>query len=1126
MKKICLFIVFTTIIFNSLADGWRNKEKQVLLLNVNKEQFGKIMEMKLNFDLVSPNTLRAYVIPKELDILKAKGFELKVEIDDLNNEFQDFWAAKDAYHSYQEIIDLADSLELHFPTICKKFIFGTSLGGRQLAALKISDNVHVDESEAEVMFDGGIHGDEIGCSENVIRFARDLCLDYGFDPAITDLIDNREIWLYLMVNPDGRVNMSRYNNNGVDLNRDWAYMWDSWGGSTGPCSQVESKALRDCMYHNQFVVHTTFHSGTEFISYPWSYRPDSPNDLAHINQLAGLYSSTSGYSNLPYGSGYSGMYAINGSTKDSNYGIMGSVSWSLEISFSKQPPASQIMMYYNYNKPAMLMLIEYAGYGLQGTVTDAITGDSLAAIVFVENYFPTYTDPVNGDFHKYVLPGTYNITVMANGYQSQTIENVVVTEMSITTTNFQLQPEEGHFVYKFYASQIPDNNHADEGWTPGVLGTPDNINYSIGKSGWVVLDMQTPVSDGPGMDITVYEGDSSPEGFTCYLAGTMDGPWINIGSGNGTTSFDIAASGLAAAQFIKLIDDGDGVANTDNAGFDLDAVGAIEPVSGVYLALYEYQINDSYGNNDGILDPGETADIIVTLINNGNLMAENVLGVISTPSPFINILEGEDGFGSLEQYQLGQGIFTINANTNTPQGEPINLNLNVEANSGLYSNLFNIDFVVGQIAIAVIDLDDNTNSGPDMVYAIGENGLQVEYFTEFPADLSNYSTLFVCLGIYSNNHILSSLQGQMLADFLNQGGNLYMEGGDTWAYDSQTNVHSMFNIVGQSDGSGDLNNIVGQSGTLTEGMLFDYSGENNWIDRLVANNPAFIIFRNDNPTYGTGIAYDAGTYKTIGVSHEFGGLTDGSSPSTKVVLMEQYLDFFGLIPEPFQGIEVQIKLFLEGPFVSNEMITNLNVLGMIPLNQPYNVSPWNYNGSESVIAIPNSDIVDWIFVELRETPGGASTATPATLIAQQAGFVLKNGYIVSVDGYSIMVFDVLPTQNIFAVVYHRNHLGIQSAAPMNQLGNVYNFDFTAGENQVYGLGHAHKQLAVDVWGMVVGDANADGEIDNKDKNDYWETQLSGNGYYLGDFDMDGVVDMDDKNNKWEINSGKCSFVVK
>jgi hypothetical protein len=578
---ILLLLFCSTTIAQVLGEsGWRLNEKQVRISVVNPNQVKQLSNLKLNMDFYGPdfNHITAYVTPEELKQIESLGIPYAVEIEDLNSYYKDFWFLPDAYHTYQQIIDLADSLAGAFPTICKKYVFGLSMQNRQCAALKISDNVEVDEPEAEVLFDGGIHGDEIGGPENIIRFARDLCLKYGTDPTVTNLINTREIWLYLMVNPDGRYNMSRYNANGVDLNRDWCYMWDAWGGSSGPCSQIESKNLRSCMYNNQFAVHTTYHSGTEFISYPWSYRPDSPLDVSHINQLAALYSTLSGYSYLPYGSGYNGMYAINGSTKDANYGIMGSISWSIEISNSKQPPTSQIMQYYNWNYPSMMALIEYSGYGLEGIVTDATTNAPITATVFVNNYFPTYTDPTAGDYHKYVLPGTYSITVMANGYQSQTINNVVVTANSSTVTNFQLQPGGGQYVYKFSSSQIPDNNYADEGLTPAVIGPPDDINYSIGKSGWCVLDMQYPIPDGVGADFTVYEGDTSPEGYYCYVGQTIDGPWLLLGLGNGTTQFDISSSGLAQAQFIKILDDGDGTAITANAGFDLDAIKATDIV--------------------------------------------------------------------------------------------------------------------------------------------------------------------------------------------------------------------------------------------------------------------------------------------------------------------------------------------------------------------------------------------------------------------------------------------------------------------------------------------------------------------------------------------------------------------
>ncbi len=698
MKQFFFLSIFLFSIIISFADGWRPAEKQVIVTITTEDEASSLAMLKISYDVIAPNKIRAYVIPKELDQIEMIGLAYEIEIEDLNKYNPNFWLAEDSYHTYDQIIALADSLEENFPLICKRYIFGMDETGQyELTALKISDNVETDEPEAEVMFDGGIHGDEVGGAENVIRFARDLCLDYGNDPDLTFLIDNREIWLYLMVNPYGRVQDIRYNSNGVDLNRDWCYMWDAWGGSPGPCSQDESKALRECMYNNQFVVHTSYHSGTEYISCPWSYRSSTPHDMSHILQLAGTYASTSGYSIMEYGQGNSGMYPINGSTKDSNYGIMGSISWSMEISYSKHPPASQIMTYYNYNKPAMIAMIEYAGFGLEGSITDAISGDPVTAIVFVNDYHPTYSDPTAGDYHKYVLAGTYSITVMANGYETQTIDDIVVTEFNATTTDFQLQPEAGQYAYKFSASQIPDNNEADEGWTAGALGAPDMVNYSIGKNGWVVLDMQYPVIDGPGIDLIIHEGDTSPEGFTCYAGETIDGPWMSMGTGTGTSEFDLSMSGLAEAQFVKLADDGDGTANASNAGFDLDAIEALEPVSGIYIAMYEYTIDDSDGNNNGRIDPGETVDIIVNLKNNGDILAEDITGLLSTSSLYIEVDNGTANFGSLSQGQSADGIFTITANSGTPQGSPVEFDLEIESNGGTYNNTFSMSFSVGLI---------------------------------------------------------------------------------------------------------------------------------------------------------------------------------------------------------------------------------------------------------------------------------------------------------------------------------------------------------------------------------------------------------------------------------------------
>jgi len=435
-----------------------------------------------------------------------------------------------------------------------------------------------------------------------------------------------------------------------------------------------------------------------------------------------------------------------------------------------------------------------------------------------------------------------------------------------------------------------------------------------------------------------------------------------------------------------------------------------------------------------------------------------------------------------------------------------------------------------------------------------------------------------CLGMFPGNYALTPDEGNMLADYLVQGGNLYMEGGDTWYFDTQTAVHGMFNINAINDGADDLNHILGISGTFTSGMNFNYSGENSWVDHIVPIAPAFSIFENDSPLYETGIAYNEGTYNTIGTSFEFGGLDDGILPSTSENLMSQYLDFFkegttfaNKIDLTFEGYNIyrnnqklngtpvtdtfyidnelssgtyiyhattvyeegeseasvrdtvilslpqlDLKVFLDGPFNGTDMNTGL--LNELPLSQPYNATPWHYYGTEAVVSIPNPDIVDWILVELRDTTE-ASLATSQTVVARQACFLLKDGSIVATNGSNLPLFTYSPVNSIFVVIWHRNSIGIMSALPLVEIGGKYSYDFTVGSEKVYGGANAHKEIGPGMWGMTGADGNADGQINNGDKNDVWSIEAGSGGYLSGDFNLDTQVNNGDKNDIWIPNTG-------
>jgi uncharacterized protein (TIGR02145 family) len=223
-----------------------------------------------------------------------------------------------------------------------------------------------------------------------------------------------------------------------------------------------------------------------------------------------------------------------------------------------------------------------------------------------------------------------------------------------------------------------------------------------------------------------------------------------------------------------------------------------------------------------------------------------------------------------------------------------------------------------------------------------------------------------------------------------------------------------------------------------------------------------------------------------------------------------------------QAIQVNLKAFLEGPFNGAMMGTLLNSDNYLPLAQPYNTAPWNYQGTESVAAIPNADVVDWVLVELRETAGDASTAYEGDSIASQAGFILKDGTIVSVDGTSPMQLGSTVTYKLYAVVFHRNHLPVLSGGQLILNAGTYAWDFTTSAAQAYGGSNAHKELTPGIWGMVAGDGDANGQVNNADKNDVWKPQSGLSGYRTGDFSMNGQVDNVDKNDLWKVNSGKSA----
>jgi parallel beta-helix repeat protein len=177
--------------------------------------------------------------------------------------------------------------------------------------------------------------------------------------------------------------------------------------------------------------------------------------------------------------------------------------------------------------------------------------------------------------------------------------------------------------------------------------------------------------------------------------------------------------------------------------------------------------------------------------------------------------------------------------------------------------------------------------------------------------------------------------------------------------------------------------------------------------------------------------------------------------------------------------DAQIKAFLNGPYNAGTgmMDNTLYTASQIPLSQPYNVPPWNYNGTESVASIP-ADVVDWVLVELRTGP------LETELFERKAAFIMTDGSIRKYDDITrgVKFDDIIVGDSYYLVVWHRNHMPVMSGAGV-ALPNATVYDFTDyTTTQPYGypsLVQIEMPLpnpTSGIYGMIAGDVNANGEL--------------------------------------------------
>lgn len=446
MNRFCLIIL--TLCLCSAAFSY---PVRIQSWNV-AEDVKRLNQLQISVDNVQSSSGLIYAELRdniEFDRLLNNGFNAE-KLPDLAREnalrLQENSSAeppRDEYYTITQYNQFMVDTAAQYPSICQLIQFGTSIQGRPLYFLKITDNPSLEEAEPEFKYVSSIHGNEVIGYDMCIRLIQQLTSEYGSNPRITNLVNSTEIWICPMFNPDGFVLGQRYNAAGVDLNRNFP-MPSGVQHPDGNEWAPETSAMMEILSDNSFVLSANFHAGALVMNYPWDYISILTPDDALLQEAALAYSTHNlpMYNNPEFIHGITNgavWYVITGSLQDWNYGFTNCMDITAEIGANMWPPAEQLPSFWAQNQESMLSYLEFMHRGVSGTVNSS-SGAPLAASITVQgNDKVIRTDPDVGDYHRMLLPGTYTITASATGYYPQT-RNITVGAGAPTIEDFNLIP--------------------------------------------------------------------------------------------------------------------------------------------------------------------------------------------------------------------------------------------------------------------------------------------------------------------------------------------------------------------------------------------------------------------------------------------------------------------------------------------------------------------------------------------------------------------------------------------------------------------------------------------------------------------------------------------------------------
>lgn len=361
------------------------------------------------------------------------------------------------YLSYDAYVSLMQQFAADYPGICRLRQFGTTPNGHSLYVLKISDHPEEAEAEPDVFYTSTMHGDELTGFVLMLRLSEYLLSHYATDARIRSMIDETEIWVNPLFNPDAAYftddstvyGATRYNSAGVDLNRNFPDIADA--DTSDDAYQPETRAMMRLLQEVRPVLGANFHGGVEVVNYPWDtwsrLHPDDEwyryisrcyADTVHAHSGGGYFTDfDNGITN-----GYDWYQVIGGRQDYVNFFLHGR-EVTVELTVAHTPPEDALEDYWQYNYRSLLDFIEQSRQGFSITVTDSLTGEPVSAnaVLLGHDWDNSYTeaDPATGKLYRLVLPGSYMVEVSASGYHSRTYR-VGVADHNMTDFSVRLLP--------------------------------------------------------------------------------------------------------------------------------------------------------------------------------------------------------------------------------------------------------------------------------------------------------------------------------------------------------------------------------------------------------------------------------------------------------------------------------------------------------------------------------------------------------------------------------------------------------------------------------------------------------------------------------------------------------------